>query len=790
MSTISSFLHALLFASLAFANPDVEFLNANCLDCHSGPESEGALDLTSLMKHTPRATQETDRWIRIYDRVATGEMPPKDYTEVSEVDRTKFLTGLKQDIESVESRKFREVGRVQGRQLTMVQVERSLQDLLGIDIPLAKHFPADPRTHGYTTVADGQPMSLHEMDQHLACVDIALEEAFRRAFNPNSDLFQKRLDYKTLSRTNPRRRCREPEILYDLAVVWHTGMEFYGRLPSTTAKEDGWYRFKLRAKALNQPEGTGVWCSVRSGRCVSSAPLLDWVSSFETQEQMQEWEFVAWLDEGDMIEVRPKDKKMKSGRFQGGQVGAGEGEPQNIPGIAMEWLDVERFHNNGSDEELRQKLFDSLEIVPHKDWRQGKLKTDKPKREIIRLVKQFAESAFRRPVDDKTAQPYIDFAVENYSQTKSVKDALFAGYRAILCSPRFLYLQEQPGELDSYAIASRMSYMLWNSVPDQQLLDLAAAGQLQDREAVLAQVDRMLDDPKSARFREDFTNQWLDLSQIDFTEPDRRLYREYDGLVQQSMVDETRAFVNAMLDEDLSVTNLIDSDFSFMNTRLVRYYGIDGSANDRIERVSLPADSMRGGLLGHGAIQKITANGTETSPVTRGVWVSERLLGKEIPPPPTSVPAIEPDIRGAKSIRDQLEKHKSVESCAACHRHIDPPGYALEHFDPAGQWRQRYRSPGKKNGKWIPGPEIDTSYQLSDGRGFNDLEEFRQRILANPEQLAKGAVGHFLTYGTGSPVQFADRDEVDRIVAHCANTDYGFRSLLKSAIASRVFLTK
>lgn len=270
------------------------------------------------------------------------------------------------------------------------------------------------------------------------------------------------------------------------------------------------------------------------------------------------------------------------------------------------------------------------------------------------------------------------------TRAKAVHRTFRAGYRALLCSPRFLYFYEQPGPLNGYAIASRLSYLLWNRMPDDELLRLAGESKLREQDVIRGEVDRMLKDPRGRRFVEDFAAQWLDLSQIDFTEPDRKLYPGFDLVVQQSMLDETHAFVEKMLRDDLSVGNLLDSDFTFLNSRLARFYGIDGVAGDKLRPVKLEPDDHRGGLLTQGAILKITANGTTTSPVIRGVWVSERLLGVDIPPPPQNVPAIEPGIRGAKSIREMLAKHKSDASCASCHVKIDPPGFALENYDPGG----------------------------------------------------------------------------------------------------------
>ncbi len=771
-------------AELPLAEPQGlrSFFKSYCFECHRGSDAEAGLDVFKL--GSDLSSRDTmAHWVRIFDRVQHGEMPPRDADKPGRDEAAAFLKSISPWLSASQERDYQQRGRVQARRLTNLQLERSLHDLLGIDIPLANQFPDEPRTHGYTTVAVGQPMSHFQLEQHLNVVDMALDEAFRRAVS-EPDEFKKHLNAKELSRRNARSRNREPELLDDRGVVWSSRLIFYGRLPVTTARESGWYRLKIRASSLKSPGDHGVWCSVRTGFCVSGAPLLGWAGAFEAKDKSQEWTFEAWLPKGEMFEVRPGDTTLKMARFQGGQVGAGEGGPQNVPGVAIEWIEFERLHRGPDNAVLRQQLFGKLKINTHKDWRQAIAESDVPKEEVRKLVTQFAGRAFRRPVTAAQAAPYVQMAIDALDQGESLMAALRAGYRAVLCSPRFLYFNERPGVLDDYAAATRLSYFLWNRMPDAELLRLASTGELRKPDQLRAQVRRMLADSRGKDFVRDFAAQWLDLSLIDFTEPDPRLYRTFDIVVQQSMLDETHAYLQTMLDQNLSVTHVIDSDFTFLNSRLARFYGVKGVDRDQLQRVSLAPDSPRGGLLGQGAILKVTANGTTTSPVIRGVWVSERLLGEEVPPPPANVPAIEPDIRGAKSIRDMLAKHRSIESCAVCHTKIDPPGFALENFDPAGSWRERYGSSGGK------GAPVDSNYTLPDGRPFKDVNGYRAHIIGQPDKLARNVARQLLTYGTGAPVGFADRAAVDRIVEETRSSKYGFASLVEAVVMSRTFLRK
>jgi hypothetical protein len=289
-------------------------------------------------------------------------------------------------------------------------------------------------------------------------------------------------------------------------------------------------------------------------------------------------------------------------------------------------------------------------------------------------------------------------------------------------------------------------------------------------------------------FVADFCDEWLDLQMIGFTEPDPKLYPGFDAIVQNAMLSETWTTVETMIHENRSVAELFDADHTYLNSRLARFYGIDGVEGDEIRKVNVDQDSHRGGLITQGSVMKVTANGSNTSPVIRGVWVAERMLGTPIPPPPANVPAIEPDIRGSKSIRELLAKHRSQDSCATCHVKIDPPGFALENFDPSGRWRDRYLR--LADGRRERGAEIDAGYTMPDGREFKSLDEFQKLVAAEPRVLAVNLAEELLTYGTGAPISFADRTVVEQIADQAAESGYGFRSILYGVIESPTFQSK
>ena len=315
-------------------------------------------------------------------------------------------------------------------------------------------------------------------------------------------------------------------------------------------------------------------------------------------------------------------------------------------------------------------------------------------------MRGFLPRAFRRSISDDDMRPYLELVGTALDEGQPFEQAMRAGLKMALCSPRFLFLTERPGKLDDFALASRLSYFLWSSMPDEELLEAARRGGLAQPDVLHGQVERMLKSPRAAAFTENFLGQWLNLRQINFTTPDKQLYPEFDDLLEWSMVRETHLFFEELLRHDLSVLNFVDSDFTMLNERLARHYGIAGVLGLEFRKVALRPEYHRGGVLTQGSVLKVTANGTTTSPVVRGVWVLDRILDKPPKPPPADVPKVEPDIRGATTIREQLAKHREIASCASCHKQIDPPGYALENYDPIGGWRERYRAKARGS----PGP--------------------------------------------------------------------------------------
>ena len=432
-----------------------------------------------------------------------------------------------------------------------------------------------------------------------------------------------------------------------------------------------------------------------------------------------------------------------------------------------EFLD-EGFDNIGSSQVMSDFLISHMiktaeDAVEYTDYDQKTTTREE--------LKEFAEQAFRRPVTDAQIAPYVRLA-DNTTGTRA--------YAAILCSPRFLYFYEDPGKLDSYALASRLSYYLWNSMPDKTLFKLAAADKLTDEDVLAGQVERLLKDKRADLFISNFLRQWLHLENITLLPPDEKKFKTfYDDALEDAFTTESFMVFKYMLDENRPVSEFLSADYTFINNDLAEHYGLDKVDKYDFKKVTLK-DRRRGGLLTQGAVLTSTSNGVETSPVLRGIWVLQNILGLRKPKPPPNIPALAVDTRGTRTLRQQLSAHTKSSRCATCHRHIDPLGFALENFDAIGGWREKYENNAR----------VDTSGRLPSGQKFRNIGEFKKALLARKDSFTQGLVSKFLTYATGRKMLGTDRSEIKKIAGQLKRKGYGLRDLILHTTASKIFLTR
>jgi hypothetical protein len=403
--------------------------------------------------------------------------------------------------------------------------------------------------------------------------------------------------------------------------------------------------------------------------------------------------------------------------------------------------------------------------------------TDAARVDIDQVVQRLSARAFRRPIEPGGVEHYGAFIRRRIQDGETHADAIKSGLAAILTSPRFLYLDEGDEEagprLDQHELTSRLSYFLWSTMPDAELTAAASAGNLASARAVESQVDRMLKDDRADAFIEHFTDSWLRINILGSMPPDHKTFESYyDDRLEFFFKKETRLFFADLLETNGSILNFLNSDYTFLNDALAAHYGIDGVSGEHFRKVTLQPEHHRGGLLGQGSVLTLTANGIETSPVVRGVWVLGNIFGTPPSPPPPDVEPLEPDTRGATTIREQLNRHRNVEACAECHRKIDPAGFALEFYDPVGGYRNRY--PARRG----DGPLVDGSGQLPSGETFQDERGLKKLMLDRKERFAEALTEKLLTYATGRSMTFRDHADIRKIAATCAERGYGLRDLV------------
>jgi mono/diheme cytochrome c family protein len=807
-----------------------------CLDCHNDDTTEGDLNLLRVPWSLDDAVVRK-QWVKIHNRVASGEMPP-DKEDLADADRKRLFDSLASAIHKVERKEIRKQGRGPLRRLTRTEYEDNLRDLLKLtDLDVADRLPEDRDAHGFTKVAGLLDMSRVQLAGYLRAANAALHEAVASGVKPpelkkhrftGTDLFPATNTFGEreamffarngkmvaisggdLAKMTPEQR-RDSTL--EMALFRSATWPYYGYPRGFKAPRDGRYRVTFSARAVRQlpgfrlvpaydplpmsfrarqPSGPDVSGDVReTGGWID---LLPKAKVFET---------TILLKAGETFEYSLLGLPVPFIRTDGGFFYDFPPMPRDgHRGAAFQWLEVSGpLSPKKWPPESHRVLFSDLPIrAAAKGGPLGvEVVSSQPKEDAERLFRRFAQAAARRPVADDAHDAFLTLINAKLDHGVPFAEAMLKGYQAFLCSGHFLYLMEP--QRDDYALATRLTHFLWNSRPDDALLKLVGDSKLQDRQTLFSEVNRLIADKRFERFVVNFTDQWLDLRQLRRDNPDVRLYPEYrkDDYLVDSMERETRAFFTAMVHKNLPVTTVIDADFTFVNDRLAAHYGLSRQKGSAMRRVDLPEWSPYGGLLTQASVLKLTNNGTTTSPVVRGAWITEKLLGAPPPPPPKTVPAISPDIRGAVTIHELLAKHTESASCASCHARFDPVGFALENFDIMGAWRDRYR--GLEKGEKITGIDraghpfeyrigldIDASGKLRSGESFQDVRELKKIFAAKPRQLARNLLQHFTLYATGTPVRFADRPEIEEMLSRCEANGYRVGDLIRELVVSRIF---
>lgn len=756
------------------------FFKQHCLRCHGEETAEGQLRLDRLESDLSRHAS-FERWRGIMNRVKTGSMPPKEEPRPDPAQASLFIRQLSTRLDEVAA-KQRAEGRVVLRRLNRVEYENTMRDLFAVDVNVKEILPEDAVEHGFDNVGAALNVSPVLIERYLEAADVVLDAAVAPVHNLPSKT--ERFDlYDSLPAWFIAGVYKQDEGV----ILFRNSGDSASDLRKFKAPAAGRYCFRIAASAHNS--STPLPMAVLLGSFVVSGDNVRRLGYFDAPPgEPAVIEFDGrLLAKNETVKVTPVGLPFVYLNHKNMPEYPG-------PGLHVHWMEVQGpFPEVWPTESYRRVFGDT-------DPKKGTL-TD-----AEGVLRNLLPKAFRQPVSEDDVKPYVAVVATSLEMGHPYEIALRAGIKAVLASPRFLYLREPAGTLDDDSLASRLSYFLWSTMPDETLSALAHSGELHKPDVLRGQVERMLEHPKAKAFTENFVGQWLSLRNISATTPDKALYPEFDELLQWSSVRETELFFDELLRGDLSVTNFVDSDFAMLNGRLARHYDIPDVNGVAFRKVTLKPEYHRGGVLTHASVLKVTANGTNTSPVVRGAWVLDRILGRAAPPPPPNVPAVEPDIRGATTIREQLAKHRASATCASCHARIDPPGFALESYDVIGGWRDKYRIVTEQK-NWVKnrvgplakylaahrygeGRPVETADVLPDGRSFADLAEFKTLLLADPEQIARALTEKMVTYATGNPVAFGDHEVVDRILNDTKKSKYGLRSLVHAVVASELFLNK
>ncbi len=802
------FLSLIAFSSAHAATPLTaptslqNFLRTHCIDCHDADIKKGGLDLTSLPfpssdSSTPNAAAHK-QWVRIFDRVTAGEMPPADEPRPAATDLRPFLAALGP---ALTAQHAAHRGTVL-RRLNRREYQNTLNDLLGLDLDILARLPEDGRAHGFDTVGEALNISGAQLQRYLEVAEFALNSALLVGTRPRVIAGNYTFDTERNRQFIGKHWLRRPG---GAIVVFNNGGFPSTQLPGFRAAAPGAYRVRITGYGYQTKDP--AFFSVIAGTFNRGADqdIRGWLELPLAQPGTVE--LTVTLRAGDGLKLGPYGLNGPDGHSP-----IKDG-PDKYPGEGLAFQRVEVEGPLLSDWPPRgQKLLlgsVTLREVPPANPR-AKQRPDykptytatsaNPAADARAALREFLPAAFRRPVTDADLAPYAALFDREFTESKDYLVALRTAAVAALCAPDFLYLREPAGRLDDHALAARLSYFLTRTAPDAELLALAAAQKLSAPATLRAQTDRLLAGPGFDRFITDFTDGWLNLREIEFTTPDRLLYPEFDELLLDSMLRETRAFVRELFTANLGLANVIASDFAMLNHRLARHYGLPPVAGLAPRKTPLAPGSRRGGLLTQASILKVSANGTNTSPVVRGIWVLDRILGLPPQPPPPGVPGVEPDIRGATTLREILAQHRSTESCNSCHRTIDPPGFALESYDVIGGWRDRFRSLGSgeqirlrvegRNVRYRLGPPVDSAGELPSGEKFADFPAFQKLLLAREDDVARGVAEKLLTFATGRELGFSDRPELARLVAASKSRGHPARELLHALIQSPIFLSK
>ena len=797
----------LLAASLGLAGavrgaePFEAFLEKHCVRCH-GPEKEkGDLRFDQLSRDF-KLGADSHHWAEAIENVNSGEMPPKKEKKPTQEEIAAFVTSL--DARLKEGRAARMAARpaVSHYRLSRKEYQNTIYDLLGVRYDPAKpgELNEDTRWHGFERIGSELSLSPSHVDRYYRAAELVLDRAFPTTSSEAGKVQKTAAELRygggkdqqaALDRFGIKRPLRY--LLFPGSTQNAFSSGWFGK---TGPEHSGLYKVRLQASGIRPIGGQPAHLSIGKR---TSEETVDGLIEFDVtapEDKPQVYEFEVFLEMPaslDFCVVATDVVDRRAGAAFRGALGSRSGYifTHSSETLLLNPNAPQMFDDKGNGL-FSTVLLDWIEwegplvSEAEKSRRKDVVPPDDATTEVVaERLHRFAERAWRRPVKQEELAEYLQSYRTEREAGEKMADAYRVALQGVLTSRHFIYIVEGDPvareRLTDSELATRLSFFLWSSMPDDALFTAAKGGQLSG-DGLRKEVDRMLADSKASRFMDDFARQWLQLHRVGMFPPDKKLYPIYDAWLETSMKAEPVEFFREMFGKNLPIEGFIDSDWTTANARLCDFYGLPEPKSGGFQRVSLKPEDRRGGLLTMGAVLGLTSDGTRQRPVHRGVWLSEAILGKTPPPPPANVPAIEPNPpKDPKaSLRDKLEAHAKDANCAACHAKIDPLGLAWDNYDAIGQWRTHEKVAAGVGAD----PLVNPAGELPDGRTFKDATEFKRLLLADRDTVARAFIEHLSTYALRRVLAFDDQDDLNAIQAEAKKTNYRIQDIVRAVAMS------
>jgi mono/diheme cytochrome c family protein len=773
------------------------FFAEHCTSCHGEKKQKGDLrvDTLTIDFDSPKIM---GHWEEIMNRINSGDMPPEDKPRPKPDDIARvaeWITGQLREAESVKQSSAGE--KVAFRKLSREEYANTIRDLLGVtfDVTDPSGLPEDPDWHGIQRIGSVLTLSPTHVEKYLAAAESVLNEALSLGPQPKREVihwspFEMR-GWKSFEKEYEARGIAD-KVRVDLVPN-------NGALDDRTVniKTAGDYLVRVKVSGLRPEGGRAPRLRLYAG---DISRVLFEQDIEAPEDQPATIEFRAHLPAGQHpIRIvnavpgpNPEARRSRASGTPNAFTSLQARVPWQIKFTDDEGKPIVPFLLLDSIE-WDGPLVDSWPTAAHQRIFFGGENVMKNLAYAREIVARFAERAWRRPVEQAEMDRLVKLVEKAQELGDNFESSVKTALLAVLCAKSFLYIEEGKANAPSpritdWELASRLSYFLWSTMPDQRLFDLARDNKLHEPATLREEVHRMLGDPKAREFAEAFPRQWLQLRRVGMFAPDKVLYPDYDEYLEKSMIAETVGFFGDVLKRNASLREFLDSDWTLMNERLAKHYGIGGVRGETMQRVSLKPEDHRGGLLTQAAILSLTSDGTRHRPVHRGVWVLESLVGKPPPAPPANVPALDAPAANARktTVREKLEAHRSDANCAACHRKIDPLGMAFDNYDAIGRWRTVETVPTGTGDD----PKLDPSGELPDGRKFADAVGLRKLLLDDTDKFAAAFTEKLATYALRRGTTFSDRAELRRVADQSKAGDYKLASLIESLVTSELFLKR